>query len=77
MAQIIIKTTPEEQATVLAAIKRLEGQTVSVNTIAREAHMNPNRVRYVVTDLLDAGKIKREVTKAFNERYIRYSYRVV
>lgn len=76
MAQINITTTPEEQNKVLQAIKKLQGQTVAVTAIAKEANMNPNRVRYVITDLLEAGKIKREATKAFNKNYIRYKYEV-
>lgn len=77
MAQINIVTTAEEQEKVLEAIKKLQGQTVAVSAIAKEAYMNPNRVRYVITDLLEAGKIKREATKAFNKNYIRYKYEVV
>ena len=77
MAQIVITTTVEEQDKVLQAIKKLQGQTVAVSAIAREAGMNQNRVRYVIADLLDMGKIKREATKAFNKNYIRYKYEVV
>lgn len=77
MAQITITTTPEEQEKVLAAIKKLQGQTVAVSTIATVANMNQSRVRYVITDLLEAGKIKRDATKAFNKNYIRYKYEVL
>jgi DNA-binding IclR family transcriptional regulator len=77
MAQINITTTEEEQNGVLEAIKKLSGKTVAVSTIAKEAGMNQNRVRYVVSDLEEAGKIKRVPTKAFNEHYIRYRYEVL
>lgn len=77
MAYIIITTTAEEHTKVLSALKDLEGKTVSVSEIAREAGMNPNRVRYVISDLADAGKIKRIPTKAFNKHYVRYKYEVV
>jgi len=77
MAQINITTTEEEQNCVLEAIKKLSGKTVAVSTIAKEAGMNQNRVRYVVSDLEEAGKIKRVPTKAFNEHYIRYRYEVL
>lgn len=77
MAQINITTTEEEQSCVLEAIKKLSGKTVAVSAIAKEAGMNQNRVRYVVSDLEDAGKIKRIPTKAFNEHYIRYRYEVL
>lgn len=77
MAQINIVTSPEEQEKVLAAIATLVGSTVSVSEIARKAGLNQNRVRYVITDLEEAGKIKRIPTKAFNRYYIRYKYEVV
>ena len=77
MAQINIITTEEEQQCVLEAIKKLSGKTVAVSAIAKEAGMNQNRVRYVVSDLEEAGKIKRIPTKAFNQHYIRYKYEVL
>ena len=77
MAVIQILTTPEEQRKVLEAISRLEGQTVAYTTIAKEADVPDNRVRYIITDLLEAGKIKRETTKAMSKHYVRYKYGVV
>jgi DNA-binding MarR family transcriptional regulator len=77
MAQINIVTTSEEQEIVLKAIATLSGQTVAVSDIAKKAGLNQNRVRYVITDLEEAGKIKRIPTKAFNKHYIRYSYEVL
>lgn len=77
MATIKIVTTQIEQDKVLEAIRKLKGKTVAVSAIAAEAGMNQNRVRYVITDLLEAGKITREATKAFNKNYIRYKYEVV
>jgi DNA-binding MarR family transcriptional regulator len=77
MARINIVTTPEEQELVYKAIAVLSGQTISVSDIAKEAGLNQNRVRYVITDLEEAGKIKRIPTKAFNKHYIRYKYEVI
>ena len=77
MATIKIVTTQIEQDKVLEAIRKLQGKTVAVSAIALEARMNQNRVRYVITDLLEAGKITREATKAFNKNSIRYKYEVV
>ena len=77
MAHIIITTTAEERTKVLSALKDLEGKTVSISEIAKKAGMNPNRVRYVISDLVDAGKIKRIPTKAFNRHYVRYKYEVI
>ena len=76
MAHIIITTTTEEQTKVLSTLKELEGKTVSVSEIAKKAGINPNRVRYVILDLVDAGKIRRIPTKAFNKHYIRYKYEI-
>ncbi len=76
MAIINIVTTEEEQNRILAVLKELHGQTVPVSDIARKAGMNQNRVRYVITDLEEAGKIARIPTKAFNKHYIRYKYEV-
>lgn len=77
MAQINILTTEDEQKRVLEAIRKLGDQTVAVSAIAKEAGLNKNRVRYVVSDLEEAGKIKRIPTKAFNKNYIRYRYEVL
>ena len=76
MAHIIITTTAEEQTKVLSALKDFKGKTVAVSEIARKACMNPNRVRYVISDLVDAGRILRIPTKAFNKHYIRYKYEI-
>lgn len=77
MAQINITTTESEQNCVLEAIRKFSGKTVAVSAIAKEAGMNQNRVRYVVSDLEEAGKIKRIPTKAFNAHYIRYAYEII
>lgn len=77
MAQITINTTPEEHEKVLNALKQLVDKTVAMSEIAKKAGMNPNRVRYVITDLEDAGKIRRIPTKAFNKHYVRYKYEIV
>ncbi len=77
MAQINIITTADEREKVLNALKELVDKTVAVSEIAKKAGMNPNRVRYVITDLEDAGKIRRIPTKAFNKHYVRYKYEVI
>ena len=77
MAIINIETTAEEQTIVLNVLKKHEGETIAMSTIAEEASMNKNRVRYVIADLEDTGKIKRIPTTAFNAHYIRYKYEVL
>lgn len=77
MAQINIITTAEERDTVLNALRGLVDKTVPVAEIAKKAGMNPNRVRYVITDLEESGRIRRIPTKAFNKHYVRYRYEIV
>lgn len=77
MAIIKITTSEDERKRVIEAIKIVQGETVPMTVIASYAGMNPNRVRYVITDLLEDGRIKREATKAYNKHYLRYKYFVV
>lgn len=77
MAKIEIKTTKEEQQQVLQVIKQCKGKTISVASIAKLAGLNPNRVRFIIMDLIENNKIKRIPTKAFNKHYIRYKYEEV
>ena len=77
MAKFTIETTPEEQESVLKALKTFEGLTVPVRQIATVAGMPQSRTRYAILDLIEAGKVVREPTKAFNEHYIRYTYKIL
>lgn len=77
MPKIIVETTPEEQEAVLRAIKALEGQVVAVRVIAEEAGLPQSRARYALVDLIEAGKVAREASKAFNKHYVRYSYKII
>ena len=77
MAKFVVETTPEEQVKVLKVIKQFEGQTIPVERIADETGMRPSRVRYVLLDLIEAKKIERVPTKAFNKHYVRYSYKLL
>jgi predicted Rossmann fold nucleotide-binding protein DprA/Smf involved in DNA uptake len=77
MAHFVIETTTEEQDKVLAVLKELEGTVVPVCTIAEKADMRPSRTRYVIMDLISAGKIRRVASKAFNKHYVRYTYEVL
>lgn len=81
MAKFEIVTTAEEQAEVLLAIRIINrtqnGQSVPMTVIAKEAALTANRVRYVITDLVDSGKLRRVPIKAFNKHYVRYAYEIV
>lgn len=77
MAKFSVETTPEEQATVLAILKTVEGQTIAVSKLAELADMSQSRVRYAILDLLEANKIQKIATKAVNKHYVRYTYKVL
>lgn len=77
MAQITISTSGEEQDKVLEVLRELNGKVVAVSAIAKMACMKDSRVRYAIQDLVDAGKVRKIPTKAFNKHYIRYSYEVL
>ena len=76
MPKITIETTAEEQEAVLKAIKSLDGQVVAVRVIAEEAGLPQSRARYALVDLIEAGKVERIASKAFNKHYVRYSYKL-
>lgn len=77
MPQITIETTPEEQARVLEALGKLGEQVVAVRVIAEEAGMSQSRARYALEDLIEANKIARVASKAFNKHYVRYFYKIL
>lgn len=77
MARFVIETTKEEQEAVIEALKKFEGETVPVRAIADETGLVQSRVRYAILDLIEAGKIERVPTKAFNAHYVRYTYKIL
>lgn len=77
MAQITITTTNDEQDVVLQALKELNGKVAAVSAIAKMTGLRQSRVRYAIQDLVDAGRVKKIPTKAFNKHYVRYSYEVL
>lgn len=77
MAQFTVSTTAEEQHKVLQAIVELNGETAPVSTLARMTGLKQSRVRYAIQDLVDAKRIEKVATKAFNKHYVRYCYRVL
>jgi len=77
MAQFIVETTEEERNRILEVLKDLQGQTVPVSAIAERANMRPSRARYALVDLIEAGKVERVASKAFNKHYVRYSYNIL
>ena len=72
-----LKIDEKEKKKLIKVIKKHEGIMMSVSQIADKADFNPNRTRFIIEELLEEGRIKRNVEKKFNDRYIRYSYEVV
>lgn len=77
MASINIKIYEHEKQAVLKVLRENQGVTISVSKIGELAKINPNRTRFIIEDLIEEGRLKRILTKKFNERYIRYSYEVM
>lgn len=77
MASITVKIFPEEKDKLVAIIRKHKDETISVTKLAKEAGLNPNRSRFILEELLEEGRVTREITKAFNPRFIRYKYEVV
>ena len=77
MARFVVETTQEEQDKVLEVLKQFQGQTVPVSAIAEKAGMRPSRTRYALTDLIDAGKVQKVASKAYNKHYVRYLYEIL
>lgn len=77
MANVSVKIHDHEKEDMVKVIKKNKGKTMSVSALAKLAGQNPNRARFVIAELLEEGRISRQVTKAFNERYIRYSYEAI
>lgn len=74
MAKLNIEFSKEEKTAMLKAVKSNKGKTISVAALAKEAGLNPNRSRFLIEEMLDEGVIIRTATKAFNPKYVRYSY---
>ena len=75
MASINIKIFQHEKDALVDVIRKNK-EAISVSDLAKQAGLNPNRSRFIIEELLQEGKIKRIVVKAFNPRYIRYRYEV-
>lgn len=74
MAGVNVKIYPEEKETMVKIIKKNKGKTISVAKLAEQAGFNPNRSRFIIAELIEEGRVDKIPTKAFNERYIRYTY---
>lgn len=77
MAHFTVETTDEERSKILEVLKQVEGKVIPVRELAEMAGMSQSRARYAIIDLVDAGKVERVASKAFNKHYVRYSYKVL
>lgn len=74
MALINIKTSEEDKARVIDSIRKLKSQAKSVATIAKNANMNPNKVRFIMEDLIAENKIEKIAIVQYHSKYNRYLY---
>ena len=74
---IKIKLTSVEKEEVVLGLRKAKGSTISVAKFAKGLNMNPNRVRFVIDELIEEGRIEKIITKEFNEHYRRYKYKVI
>lgn len=76
MANIPLNIKEYEKINVLNAVRLLKDKATSVDKIASMTDISSNRVRFVIEDLLDEGRLFREVVKNYGPRYIRYKYSI-
>lgn len=69
--------TREEKEKVKEAIRQFDGAVTSISKIAKKAGLNPNRTRFIIDFLEMDCEIVKEPAIKFNERYVRYMYKVV
>lgn len=78
MASVTVKIHQQEKDKLVSIIRtKCKDKTISVTKIASLAGFNPNRTRFIIEELLEEGRIRRVVTKQYNERYVRYKYEVI
>ena len=77
MATINISVPTNIMKKVFNSIKTLQGQTVSMATIAAHSGVSLSNVRYSIDDLVDSGYVEKVATKNFNNHYKRFSYSVL
>ena len=74
MALINIKTSEEDKMQVIESIKKLKSQAMSVAKIARNANMNPNKVRFTIEDLIAENRVEKVAIIQYHSKYNRYVY---
>jgi len=75
MAKVVIYE--EEKQKIIGIVRKNEGKGLSVAKLAGQAGINPNRARFIFDELVEEGKIEKVIAKKYNDKYIRYNYKVV
>ena len=75
MAKVVIYE--EEKQKIIGIVRKNEGKVLSVAKLAGQAGINPNRARFIFDELVEEGKIEKVIAKKYNDKYIRYNYKVV
>lgn len=74
MALINIKTSEEERLQVIESILKLKSQAMSVAKISANANMNPNKVRFIIEDLIAENRVEKMAIIQYHRKYNRYVY---
>ncbi len=74
MATVTIQTSNAEKLRILEALHEVGDRQVTLRELGVMTEKSPTRVRYILLDLEEEGKIKRVPIVAFNKNYVRYKY---
>lgn len=74
--KIVIEISEQEKLEVMKLMKKFEGVPVSIAKIAESGDLNPNRTRFVVSDLVEEGRLKKILVKDYGPHYRRYAYTI-
>lgn len=76
MGEIHIKIHDFEKNKMIIVISKHPNETLSVAALAKFAGYNPNRLRFILDEMLEEGSIVKTCTRSVNSRYLRYSYKI-
>lgn len=77
MSLMKLNITQAERLQVISVIKINKNKQISVAKIAQKIKGNPNRVRFIIEELIADHKIKKVPVKNYNKHYRRYTYEII
>ena len=75
LAKVVIYE--EEKQKIINVVRKNENKQLSVAKLAGQAGINPNRARFIFDELVEEGRVEKVIVKKYNDKYIRYNYKVV